>query len=304
MIREERTAQMRVTVRHISEGTKGSNFWAAPARARYLIGRGEARMLNDIPRPATTGILERSAEWPLDRFSKVLPHWKGRRVVILGGGPSLTPEQFAAVGAARTADRIRVIGINDAYLCAPWADVLYFADSEWWTWQTEGKPKPKLGLSGDDVRQRFADFRGEKCSIQNTGMNIDDAQVHMLRNLHGKANMIGLSRDPMMIASGGHSGFQGINLAYLAGALDIILCGFDAREPERREPGEHSHWFGDHPKREPGSVYPLIRESFRAAAHHFNEAGLRIKNASATSLISAFRKCELQTELDALGDQA
>lgn len=288
---------MRVTARVISEGTQGSNFWATPERARELISKGQAKMLNDVPVPAQSGIFMRSPAWPEDRFSTVLAHWVGRTVCILGGGPSLTPEQFEMVRLAREADRVRVVAVNDAYLCAPYADVLYFADSEWWTWQTEGRDKPRIGLSAANVRKRFANFAGEKCSIKNTGMNIDDPQVHMLRNLHGKANRPGLSRDPTMLATGNHSGFQALNLSFLAGARDILLCGFDAKEPAQRKHGEPSHWFGEHPRLEPQGVYPLIRESFRAAQHELADAGLRIVNCAPDSAIVTFPKILLADAL-------
>lgn len=295
--REERTAQMQVTVRMIREGTKGSCFWAAPSRADELLKNGQARIVNDIPRPPTTGILERPYSWPMDRFSRVLPIWKGKRAVILGGGPSLTPEQFEIVRRAREADRCRVIAINDAYLMAPWADVNYFADSEWWMWQIEGRPKPMLRLTADDVRARFASFAGEKCSIQNTGMNITDPHVHLLRNLHGKINGPGLSHDQTMLATGRHSGHQSINLAFLAGSLDLVLCGFDAREPNIRAPGEQSHWFGAHPRLEPSQVYMEIRNSFRVSAREFEAAGLRILNASLSSAIEQFPRVPLADAL-------
>jgi len=48
----------------------------------------------------------------------------------------------AQVAAAYERGKVRCIIINDAYLLAPFADILYFADSHWWKWQTTGTAKP------------------------------------------------------------------------------------------------------------------------------------------------------------------
>jgi hypothetical protein len=67
--------------------------------------------------------------------------WEGKTVVCIAGGPSLTKEQLELVRAARERDAVRVIVINDAYLIAPWADVLYFADARWAKWHVQGVDK-------------------------------------------------------------------------------------------------------------------------------------------------------------------
>ena len=79
-------------------------------------------------------ILRRRAGWPVDRYSEIAPEWSGGTAVLLGGGPSLTLGQVEKVRAAREAGAVHVIAVNDAYRLAPFADVCYFADSEWWGW--------------------------------------------------------------------------------------------------------------------------------------------------------------------------
>jgi hypothetical protein len=69
----------------------------------------------------------------------------GKAIVCLGGGPSLTQAQ---VDACR--GRAHVIAINDAFRLAPWADVLYACDWQWW------KANPEA-----------YDFAGLKVSIEN-----------------------------------------------------------------------------------------------------------------------------------------
>lgn len=176
---------------------------------------------------------------------------------------------------------IYILAINDAYRIAPGADLCYFADSEWWNWH---KAKPD-----------FISFTGEKCSIQNSGMNIEDGAVHLLRNKNFPANGTGLSLDPEYLVTGGNSGYQALNLAVLAGAATIILLGYDGREPAKGKP---THWFGDHPRREPDSVFALYRKSFKDGAKAIKAAGVRVINCSPDSAVDAFEKMELEQALN------
>lgn len=227
-------------------------------------------------------------------FSRVLPLWCDFPVVLLGGGPSLTPAQFDLVRAARASDAVRVIAINDAYLLAPWADVHYAADSKWHTWHGVGIPKPKLGLSAPAVRERWAAFPGQKCGLETAQPYLPD-DVHMLR-VAPWSHERGLSRDPGTLATGrhdgytGHSGFQALNLATLAGAKDIILLGYDARE---------GHFHGGHPIPTPADVWDHIRRSFSCIERELNDDGVRVLNCSPGTSIDTFPKPNLD---DALSD--
>lgn len=274
-VAEEKTAHMRVMARGVAEGEPGTKFFASPTRARFLIGRRDAEMVNGGPAPADTGILRRSADWPMNRFSAVAREWSGKKAVLLGGGPSLTSEQVELVRAARAADRVRVIAINDAYRIAPFADICYFADSRWFGWHKE---KPE-----------FLAFAGEKCSIRNTGMNVDDASVHLLRNKHFPIHGYEISLDAGALATGRNSGYQAVNLAILAGAAPLILLGFDGKQD-----GEgRGHWFGEHPEREPVAAFAEYCKAFTAGAADIKAAGARVLNASPGSAIDDFEKVDL-----------
>jgi hypothetical protein len=125
-------------------------------------------------------------------------------------------------------------------------------------------------------------------------MNIEDGAVHLLRNKNYPQNGTGLSLDPEYLVTGHNSGYQAINLAVLAGAKTIILLGYDAREPEA---GNASHWFGNHPRIEPQSVFALYRQACKAGAASIKAAGVRVINCSPGSAIDAFEKMELQNAL-------
>ncbi len=235
-----------------------------------------------------------------ERFSRVLPLWKGRTVAILAGGPSLTAQAFEMVREAREADALRSIAVNDSYLLAPWADAHYAADAKWHTWHTAGIAKPALGLTAEDVRLRWSVFGGERCSIQpakdypvpaESALERDD-RVHLLKNLHHPYRGAGLSRDPGYLVTGWNSGFQALNLAILAGASRVLLLGFDACHTA----DGRSHWHGGHPTPSSGDYEPFLR-AFSAAEGAIADAGVEVVNCSQISRINAFPKMPLEETL-------
>ncbi len=181
---------------------------------------------------------------------------------------------------ARAASQVRVIAINNAYQIAPWADVLYFADSQWYLWH---KDKPE-----------FRSFAGEKCSIQSTGLMVDDGAVHILRNKNFPSNGTGLSLDPEFLITGSHSGWQSVNVAVLTGAKTILLLGFDAKEPAA---GQAGHWHGEHATPTPVAAYQAYRKAFSAGAAAVKAAGVHVWNCSPGSAIDSFPKVALEEAL-------
>jgi hypothetical protein len=125
-------------------------------------------------------------------------------------------------------------------------------------------------------------------------MNIEDGNVHLLRNKNFPQNGTGLSLDPQYLVTGHNSGYQALNLAVLSGAKKIILLGYDGREPPQGQP---THWFGDHPRREPSAVFELYRQSFKSGAAAIKAAGVRVINCSPGSAVDAFEKMELNEAL-------
>ncbi|MES2634021.1 MAG: hypothetical protein V4669_13690 [Pseudomonadota bacterium] len=233
-----------------------------------------------------------------ERFSEVVPLWKGLTAVIIGGGPSLTKHQLKLTYEARATSEIRVIAVNDAFLVAPWSDVCHAADARWHRWMSAGIDKPGLGLTANDVRAAWARFEGQKSGIHFPGNEgIDDA-VHMLRNRDGGSHGTGLSLDPLRLVTGRNSGFQSLNLAVLAGAKRIVLIGFDgAPDAQGKE-----HFHGGHPRPTPPAVYPMYRQAMNEARKALLDAGVTVLNASPGSAIDAFPKVELAEALKAQHD--
>jgi len=278
MIAEPKTAHMRATARGVAEGQPGAMFFASPTRARFLIGRNEADLLNAGSAPVDTGILRRSKDWPFDRFSRVARDWEGGAVVLFGGGPSLTLAQVELVRCAVEDGRVHTIAINDAYRIVPFADVNYFADSIWHNWHR--------------ARPEFVAFAGEKCSIQNTGMSVDDPAVHLLRNKHFPLHGEGISLDPGALVTGRNSGYQALNLAILAGAKTVILLGFDGQKALDGK----THWFGEHKVPEPDAAYECYRRAFSAGERAIAATGTMVLNCSPGSAIG-FEKMPLADAL-------
>lgn len=220
------------------------------------------------------------------RFSRVRRLWEGQTVALIAGGPSLT---IAQVEHVRTS-KVRCIAVNASYLIAPWADVCYFADSHFWRWHHEGIEC--AGLAAEEVREKFHAFAGQKCSIENSGANVTDDAVHMLRNKTFPKHGNGLSLDADALVTGRHSGFQALNLATLAGAKRVLLLGYDGQPREQR-----THWFGSHPRPTPLDAYRVYRQAFTEAKSPLERIGVEVLNCSPGSAIETFPKMNIEDVL-------
>lgn len=197
--------------------------------------------------------------------------WEGETVAIFGGGPSITQEQ---VNACRG---LKSIAVNDAYRLAPWADLLYFADPRWYAWH---KDKPE-----------FQTFRGLKVSIDQGKTTLAEPDVLIIgQMLNYSANEI--SDEPDKVATGYASGYQAINIAYLAGAALIILLGFDARAVDGK-----THFFGEHPVPTPRAWFNEMPKNFVRLSDALIARGVEVVNCSPGTALNCFRKESLESAL-------
>ena len=242
---------------------------AGPSETKHAAGRAAEVA-------PTRKLLTRSPQWPIDRFACVQRVWEGETVVCIGGGPSVTAERVAVIEAAHREGRCKVIAINNSYLIAPYADLLYFADARWWKWHTEGVRT--FGLPADEVAKRFSAFGGLKCTVFVTGMMVADPEVFMLKiSPRGE----GLSSQPDEIVTGSNSGYQAVNIAALSGAKRILLLGYDMHFP-----GGTSHWHGGHPSKHPEAMYAKYARNFAGMLPDLQ--GIEVVNCSPGSAIKAF----------------
>ncbi len=109
---------------------------------------------------------------------------------------------------------VPAIAVNDAFLLAPWADVLYAADAQWW------------GVHA----QTALKFAGLKMTA--------DPSVHYRAVLKLKqTGKTGYDPTPGCVRTGGNGGYQALHVAIQAGARRILLLGFDMGG---------THFFGRH----------------------------------------------------------
>lgn len=200
--------------------------------------------------------------------------WPGETVVLIGGGPSLTVADVEAVERMHSRGLVRAIAINNAYLIAPWADVLYAADAKWWGWHV-GVPS----------------FTGPKYALD-ISAPIPYPDVQLLQN----TGFVGLELEPTGLRAGYNSGYQAINLAVHFGAKRILLLGYDMRPAQ----DGRTHWHGDHPDHQP-SPYAQMISAFGTLLDPLKELGVSVINCSRRTALTCFPCATIE---DALMERA
>lgn len=151
---------------------------------------------------------------------------------------------------------------------APWADVLYACDGDWWDAYI------------NEARQAFA---GEMWTQ-------DDAAAarYKIFRVSGESK-VGLGKN-WVIHFGGNGGYQLINLVYHFGAKKIILLGFDMQRTNGL-----SHHHGDHPgglnRSLPFKDWLL---KFNQLARDLRDEGVEVVNATRETALTCFQKMELK----------
>jgi hypothetical protein len=204
--------------------------------------------------------------------------WRGETAVVLASGPSMTREQAEYVRG-----KCRVIAVNNQGIdtdCdgvrvpafAPWADVLYAADTRWWL----------------TYKDRAFNFAGTKVTIRDA--NGLPESVRLLQ----VSPSAPFDPRPTHLATGGNSGYQAVHLAVHYGATRIIMLGFDMKEG----PNKRRHWFGNHPGvlNAIGNYGPWIR-SFKQLAPVLKKMGIEALNCTPGSALDCFPKASLESVL-------
>lgn len=196
--------------------------------------------------------------------------WTGQSAAVLASGPSMTEEVARKLAGVPS---LRVIAVNDQFRLAPWADVLYAADWQWWM-----------------HRKNYAarSFRGLKVTVSpNTA--IEDVMLLKVDKMEG------VSDSAEHLNTCQNSGWQAINLAYLFGARRIFVFGMDMRVGRNGE----SHNFGEHPDGLNSPVWEFDNwtRMINRSAPALKERGVEVYNCSAVSKLSCFPKKTLEEVL-------
>ena len=188
--------------------------------------------------------------------AKLAGRWKGQTVACLASGPSLTAADCETV---RTAG-IPVIVTNTTFRRAPWADVLYAMDKQWWLHYL-----PEVDR----------DFRGLRCT------------PHLMPHRFGT-----IALKQCGFNSYTHSGAGAISLALHGGAARVILLGYDCQHT-----GGRSHWHPDHGGRL-GNAKGIDRwmRSYDALRQRMDKLGAQYVNCSRDTALD-WPRADLDQEL-------
>jgi hypothetical protein len=189
-----------------------------------------------------------------------LPDWKGQTVVIVASGPSAGDVKLShAIGKAR------FVAINESWRLAPWAELLYGADAEWW-----------------ETRKGVPEFKGLRASQDVNACRLPFGIKHVPVDF----NQLGFAFDKLgTIGWSSNSGAQVLNLVAQLQPKVIVLVGFDMTLKWG------SHWHGDHPRINP-THFSIAgwRNSINKFGPKILARGVEIINCSQVSTLTVFPK--------------
>lgn len=208
----------------------------------------------------------------------MIPDWSDQIAVVIASGPSAT---HAGIEQLRERTDIRAVCVNDSWRLAPWGDVLYATDWQWWHAHYQASTA-FAGVRLSSTRKRIArDFPGvSEVPVALVG---DDRRPTFILEPKG------------LIGSGGNSGFQAMNIALQTGARRLIMVGFDMTL------SGGSHWHGDH-KNGLGNPRADLMEKWRnvldGQARRLQDRGIDVINASPVSALKNYRKATIKEALE------
>lgn len=205
-----------------------------------------------------------------------LPDWRGRDVVCIASGPSLTETDVELVRASG----LPAIVCNTSFRLAPWADALFAFDFRYWETRD---PTTRITYLEETAR----DFRGARY-----------CRSELARNLPGVISCVGRP----WFWGFGNSGICAITLAQAARARRAILLGYDCK----LGPGGLPHWHGKHPEPRSNCLsLPKWPEQFARLAKLCKARGFRVVNATRDTALDCFPRMTLEDALArALAEEA
>ena len=208
---------------------------------------------------------------PFEGVPDWFPHWPGETCVIVASGPTAKD-----VRLDKARGKARFIVINDSWQLAPWADVLYACDGNWWNKSKGAMEFQGLKLTID--RRHTIDYdwgiKQVKCNKYSDDLFVD-----------------GFNR----IGWGGNSGFGALNLAVQFRVKKILLVGYDMTVVNG------AHWHDDHPMGMHNPTEKSVRRwkhCIDKVADKIKSVGVEVVNCSPVSTLANYRK---QTFEEALG---
>lgn len=214
----------------------------------------------------TTKIVNDGTPRHAQPFSKVNKIFTGETVYLIGGGPSLKEFNWEDLKGKN------IIAINKAYEFVPWAQVIFWTDARFYTW----------------YHQQLQQSKADKYTINNSIHY--DSSVKVLR----KGGRHNLEKGDDIIAHGDNSGYAAINLAYILGASQIVLLGYDMGGT-----ATDSHFHNGYPVNATSQkIYESrFMPSFPYIAAALKKEGIPVWNASSVSKLTCFEKISIEKSL-------
>ena len=186
--------------------------------------------------------------------------WAGERCYILCGGASLVAQRTVVPTLPG-----RVIAIKQSVRLRPDADVMFIAGEHAW----------------ENCRDVFPTFRGAYMVARGKS----DARFPETTRRIGRSAADVLSDDPTKVC-GRDAGTSAINLAYLFGATEIVLLGYDMTG---------GHWCASHPLPfPPHEHFRRHLEVLPPIARALTANGVRVVNCSPGSVVTVFDRGRLE----------
>ena len=193
----------------------------------------------------------------------VPPEWAGERCFIIGGGPSFDPRVIPKLKG-------RIIAVNAAGFYAEHADVMFWADQRFLRWNVNDM-KYFLG--------KYLIARHPPFEIGTKGLDIKRLR---------REPEFGLSTNPRLLR-GLCSGSAAINLAFLFGATEIVLLGFDM-QPVAGADNFHAM----HKVKTASRNYDNFMAHFPPMAKSLADRGIAVHNTSRGSRLTCFPKTNIE----------
>lgn len=178
---------------------------------------------------------------------------------ILGGGRSLPVDMVP-----RLQGRGFVIAVNNAYQIAPFAQMIYWADRPWF----------------EEHHMRLVDHPAE--------FKVTRCEPHIRHNVKN-VRLVEWDKDAWLstrtsYVAGMDSGTNALNIAYLLGARQIVLLGFDMSPV--------GHWHEGHSKKSAPPPDDIYRTRYvpvlNVMANKLKQDGVEVVNASPGSYLQCF----------------
>lgn len=208
-----------------------------------------------------------TATWAPPPVWSVPREWVGERSFVLCGGESLKAQRHLVPRL-----KGRVIAVKHGVMLRPDADVLFFAGE-----RAEEIAPPLLKV-----------FTGKTIVVRGKGHPVFPAHAKRIWRTTDHASF---SSDPTMVA-GFDAGTSAINLAILAGSMEVIVLGYDMGGG-RWFNGEIKHYLPQPPEidfQRHMAPLPLLAADAKAK-------GIRIVNVSPTSRVDCFERAPLEAFL-------